>query len=107
MQQNWSKKCTGFSLWSDKPCSANCKGGSNQRNDSCNSDIAHSTLVSSASGNVNSGAPFLPKQNNILKDPLENKHPLVMNNTMTFCDVEDLWKNLIPSGIGEGQLRKL
>ena len=55
IQQNWSKKVQyAFSPLSDKPCTSK---------NSCNPDMAHSTLVSSTSGNVNSGLLILSKQN--------------------------------------------
>ena len=76
--------CVRFLLWPDKLYSAKFKGGSNQRNDSCKSNIAHSSMVSSPSGHFNSGAPFLSKWKNILRDHLGNKHPLVMINIMRF-----------------------
>lgn len=50
-----------FSLSSDKLCTSKSKGKSNRRNDSCNCDRLHSTLVSFTLGNVNSGAPYFVK----------------------------------------------
>ena len=50
-----------FPHWSDKLCTAKCKGESNGRNDPCKPDMAHSILVSSTSGNINSRAPYFVK----------------------------------------------
>lgn len=53
--------CIFFSLLSDKLCTLKSKGKSNRRNDFCNCDRLHSTLVSFTLANVNSGAPYFVK----------------------------------------------